>query len=119
MAKKTLKENLKQEYQVTLTVDGSTKYMAGMIIELDESWGKFEGKYVIDKVKHSITGDYSCELECMKVGAKENAEKNKRKKKRKKKEKKLLKILVKRIRTVKILRQVINQVIKIIQLIEK
>ena len=76
MAKKTLKENLKQEYQVTLTVDGSTKYMAGMIIDLDESWGKFEGKYVIDKVKHSITGDYSCELECMKVGARENAEKN-------------------------------------------
>ena len=76
VAKKTLKENLKQEYQVTLTVDGSTKYMAGMTIDLDESWGKFEGKYVIDKVKHSITGDYSCELECMKVGARENAEKN-------------------------------------------
>ena len=76
MAKKTLKENLKQEYQVTLTVDGSTKYMAGMIIELDESWGKFEGKYVIDKAKHSITGDYSCELECMKVGARKNAEQN-------------------------------------------
>ena len=76
MAKKTLKENLKQEYQVTLTVDGSTKYMAGMTIDLDESWGKFEGKYVIDKVKHDITGDYSCELECMKVGAREQAEQN-------------------------------------------
>ena len=82
VAKKTLKENLKQEYQVSLTVDGSTKYMAGMIIELDESWGKFEGKYVIDKVKHDITGDYSCELECMKVGRRT---KEKRSRKRKKK----------------------------------
>ncbi len=78
VAQKTLKENLKQEHQVSLTVDGSTKYMAGMIIELDESWGKFEGKYVIEKVTHSITGDYSCDLECLMVGAREKATENAR-----------------------------------------
>ena len=76
VAKKTLKENLKQEYQASLTVDGSTKYMVGGIIELDESFGKFEGKYVIEKVTHNITGDYTCDLELLRVGAKENAEKN-------------------------------------------
>ena len=76
VAKKTLKENLKQEYQITLNVDGSAKYLAGMIIELDESWGKFEGKYVIDKVTHEITGDYTCEINAMKLGARENAEQN-------------------------------------------
>jgi len=75
VAKKTLKDNLKQEYQITLNVDGSTKYLAGAIIELDESWGKFEGKYVIDKVTHEISGDYSCEITAMKLGARENAEK--------------------------------------------
>ena len=76
VAKKTLKENLKQEYQITLNVDGSPKYLAGMTIELDESWGKFEGKYVIDKVTHNITGDYTCEINAMKLGARENAEQN-------------------------------------------
>ena len=76
VAKKTLKDNLKQEYQITLNVDGSTKYLAGAIIELDESWGKFEGKYIIDKVTHEISGDYTCEITAMKLGARENAEKN-------------------------------------------
>ena len=47
--------------------------MSGMIIELDESWGKFEGKYIIEKVSHSVTGDYTCDLECLKVGARENS----------------------------------------------
>ena len=75
VAKKTLKDNLKQEYQITLNVDGSIKYLAGAIIELDESWGKFEGKYVIDKVTHEISGDYTCEITAMKLGARENAEK--------------------------------------------
>ena len=70
-----MKDNLKQEYQITLNVDGSTKYLAGAIIELDESWRKFEGKYVIDKVTHEISGDYTCEITAMKLGARENAEK--------------------------------------------
>lgn len=80
VAQKTLKENLRQEYNVSLTVDGSTKYMAGMIIELDESWGKFEGRYVIEKITHSITGDYSCDLECLMVGAREKARQQTKKK---------------------------------------
>ena len=73
VAKKTLKDNLKQECQVTLTVDGSTDYVAGGIIELDESWGEFEGKYIIDKVTHTVNGDYTCEMEMMKIGAREKA----------------------------------------------
>ena len=73
VAKKTLKENIRQEHQVSLTVDGSTKYLAGGIIELDETFGKFAGKYVIEKVIHNISGDYSCDLELLKVGAREKA----------------------------------------------
>ena len=76
VAEKTLKENLKQEFQVSLTLDGSTDYVAGGIIELDKSFGKFEGKYVIDKVTHNITGDYSCDIEAMKIGAREEAVQN-------------------------------------------
>lgn len=74
VAKKTLKENLKQEYQVSITVDGNTDYVAGARIELDKTWGKFEGVYSIEKVTHNISGgDYTCDLEMLKVGAKEKA----------------------------------------------
>ena len=72
VATKTLKENLKQEYQVSITVDGNTDYVAGARIELDKTWGKFEGVYSIEKVTHNInSGDYTCDLEMLKVGAKE------------------------------------------------
>ena len=91
VAKKTLKENIRQEHQVSLTVEGSTKYVAGAIIELDESWGKFEGKYVIEKVIHNISGDYSCDLELLKVGAREHAEKNAKAQTKKQQEEKLRK----------------------------
>ena len=74
VAKKLLKENMRQEYQISLSVDGCTKYIAGMIIELDSSFGKFEGKYIIDKVTHNVSGDYSCDIEASKLGARENAE---------------------------------------------
>ena len=74
VAQKTLKENLKQEYQVSITVDGNTDYVAGARIELDKTWGKFEGIYSIEKVVHNISsGDYTCDLEMLKVGAKEKA----------------------------------------------
>ena len=93
VAEKTLKDSLKQEYSINLTVDGDVKYCAGCIIELDDSFGRFAGRYVIDKVTHNIDGDYSCDIEAYKVGARQNAEdrakaidKAKRDKKEKEKE---------------------------------
>ena len=93
VAEKTLKDSLKQEYSINLTVDGDVKYCAGCIIELDDSFGRFAGRYVIDKVTHNIDGDYSCDIEAFKVGARQNAEerakaidKAKRDKKEKEKE---------------------------------
>ena len=93
VAEKTLKDSLKQEYSINLTVDGDVKYCAGCIIELDDSFGRFAGRYVIDKVTHNISGDYTCDIEAFKVGARQNAEerakaidKAKRDKKEKEKE---------------------------------
>ena len=74
VAEKTLKDSLKQEYSINLTIDGDVKYCAGCIIELDDSFGRFAGRYVIDKVTHNIDGDYSCDIEAFKVGARQNAE---------------------------------------------
>lgn len=93
VAEKTLKDSLKQEYSISLTVDGDVMYCAGCIIELDDSFGRFAGRYVIDKVTHNISGDYTCDIEAFKVGARQNAEdrakaidKAKRDKKEKEKE---------------------------------
>lgn len=93
VAEKTLKDSLKQEYSINLTVDGDVMYCAGCIIELDDSFGRFAGRYVIDKVIHNISGDYTCDIEAFKVGARQNAEerakaieKAKRDKKEKEKE---------------------------------
>ncbi|MBR8701480.1 hypothetical protein IX317_002125 [Fusobacterium sp. DD29] len=94
IAKKILKESLKQEYSIELTVDGDTSYCAGAIIELDESFGKFQGRYIIDQVIHQVDGDYSCQIVAFKIGARENAERKakekdaKKSKETKKKEKK-------------------------------
>lgn len=76
VAEKILKDSLKQEYSINLTVDGDINYCAGAIIELDSSFGKFEGKYIIEKVVHNIDGDYSCDIEAYKIGGRENAIKN-------------------------------------------
>ena len=93
VAEKTLKDSLKQEYSINLSVDGDVMYCAGCIIELDDSFGRFAGRYVIDKVTHNISGDYTCDIEAFKVGARQNAEdrakaidKAKRDKKEKEKE---------------------------------
>ena len=93
VAEKTLKDSLKQEYSINLTVDGDVMYCAGCIIELDDNFGRFAGRYVIDKVTHNISGDYTCDIEAFKVGARQNAEdrakaidKAKRDKKEKEKE---------------------------------
>ena len=93
VAEKTLKDSLKQEYSINLSVDGDVMYCAGCIIELDDSFGRFAGRYVIDKVTHNISGDYTCDIEAFKVGARQNDEdrakaidKAKRDKKEKEKE---------------------------------
>ena len=67
-AEKTLKEKEKERTQCSLTVDGDVSYLAGMVLNLGTSWGRFSGKYSIDKVEHSVSGDYSCSLEVYKVG---------------------------------------------------
>lgn len=67
VAKKTLKDNLRKKYQISLSVDGDLIYVAGSIIELDSSFGKFEGKYIIEKVIHNLSSDYTCDIEAYKI----------------------------------------------------
>ena len=67
-AAKILKNQEKEKTKVQLTVDGDVSYVAGAYLILDKTWGKkFSGKYIIDKVDHSIGSDYSCQIEAYKI----------------------------------------------------
>ncbi|WP_064606926.1 hypothetical protein [Streptobacillus moniliformis] len=67
VAKKIMRDIARKEYRVTLNVDGDFKYVAGSIIELDDSFGKFEGIYIIERVTHNVDGDYSCDIEATRI----------------------------------------------------
>ncbi len=67
-AAKILKNQEKEKTKIQLTVDGDVSYVAGAYLILDKTWGKkFSGKYIIDKVDHSIGSDYSCQIEAYKI----------------------------------------------------
>lgn len=67
-ATKILKNQEKEKTKIQLTVDGDVSYVAGSYLILDKTWGKkFSGKYIIDKVDHSIQGDYSCQIDAYKI----------------------------------------------------
>ena len=67
VAKKTLKETLRKSCEISLTLDGDVKYTSGSLLRLDESFGRFAGKYLIDKCVHSVTGDYTVEITAFKI----------------------------------------------------
>ena len=53
LAKKSLREKNKKENTVTLTLMGDLRLSAGLTVEL-EKFHKWNGKYLIEKVKHEI-----------------------------------------------------------------
>ncbi|CAM3107253.1 MULTISPECIES: XkdQ/YqbQ family protein [Streptobacillus] len=67
IAKKIMRDIARKECRINLNVDGDFKYVAGGIIELDSSFGKFEGIYIIETVTHNVDGDYSCDIEATKI----------------------------------------------------
>ena len=67
-AAKILKNQEKEKIKIQLTVDGDVSYVAGAYLILNKTWGKkFSGKYIIDKVDHSIGSDYSCQIDAYKI----------------------------------------------------
>ena len=67
-ATKILKNQEKEKTKIQLTVDGDVSYVAGSYLILDKTWGKkFSGKYIIDKVDHSLGTEYNCQIEAYKI----------------------------------------------------
>jgi Phage protein D len=65
LAQKKLRELNKKEYQVTMNIVGDVRIVGGVCVDLS-GFGKFDGKYFVDKATHSQPS-YTVDLEMHKV----------------------------------------------------
>ena len=66
LAKKELRKKNREEIKVNLEVVGSFEYLAGNVVELDDSFGFYAGNYLIEKAHHEVGSGYSCRLDLRK-----------------------------------------------------
>ena len=62
LAKKKLREKNSEEVTLSLTMLGNIDLYAGATVNI-EGFHKFDGKYIITTVKHSLGGGYQCALD--------------------------------------------------------
>lgn len=65
-AKAALRDKIRQEHTMSVTVMGNTKYMASDCCNIT-GFGKIDGKYFVDSVTHQKSGAYTSTLELHKV----------------------------------------------------
>ena len=65
LAKNELRDKNKKAETIRLEVVGDFIYLAGNVIEL-VGFGKFSGKYLIEKARHNVGSGYECNLELRK-----------------------------------------------------
>ena len=68
LAKEALREKNQNENPATFTLPGNPKLCGGVTI-LVRGWGKFDGKYIIESSKHSVTNGegYITTITCRRV----------------------------------------------------
>lgn len=62
LAKKKLREKNADEVTVSINLPGNTNLLAGVTIML-EGWGKLDGKYLVTKAQHDMSGAYTTRLD--------------------------------------------------------
>lgn len=62
MARKALRDKNKDEVTGSLTCMGDTDLSAGLTVTV-KGFGKFDGKYIISQVKHSLGNGYRCSVD--------------------------------------------------------
>lgn len=65
-AKARLRKHNKSAMTISLTLKGDVKYLAGTCYNVT-GFGKFNGKYYIDEVRHSLSGGYTVSIQMHKV----------------------------------------------------
>ena len=66
LAKKSLRDKNKKEISVRLDCVGDFSYLAGNVIELDDSFGFYKGNYIIDRADWKIGDGFTCSLDVRK-----------------------------------------------------
>ena len=66
LAKKELRDKNKKEISVRLDVLGEFFYLSGNVIELDDSFGFYKGKYIIERADWKIGNGFTCSLDVRK-----------------------------------------------------
>lgn len=62
MARKALRDKNKDEVTGSLSCMGDTDLSAGLTVTV-KGFGKFDGKYIISRVKHSLGNGYRCSVD--------------------------------------------------------
>lgn len=62
LARKELREKNKDEVTGSLTCKGDTDLSAGLTVTV-KGFGKFDGKYIISQIKHSLGNGYTCSVD--------------------------------------------------------
>lgn len=65
LARKSLREKNKDEIKISLTTVGDFNLLSGNVLNL-RGFGWFDGKYLIERARHSIGGGYTTAIECHK-----------------------------------------------------
>lgn len=65
LARNALREKNRDEIKITLTTVGDFSLLSGNVVAL-EGHGFFDGRYIIEKARHSLGGGYETSLECYK-----------------------------------------------------
>ena len=78
MAKKRLRDANKKEITGRIDMMGDLRFVGGQNITIS-GWGKFSGRYAIDKATHSVRGGYTTSLELRMGGKSKKAVKKKKK----------------------------------------
>ena len=53
-AKKLARKMNRDEYKITFVLPGSIQWIAGRVVTMDGTWGKFAGNYIIEEATHFI-----------------------------------------------------------------
>ena len=83
IAEKRLKQANKNEVKGNITIIGGVDFLAGNNVTL-KGFGAFDGKYMIEKVTHSLGSGFTSQLELTMGGSSKSAAKDKKKARKKK-----------------------------------
>ena len=63
---KRLRQKNKQEFKASFSVAGDVRLVAGVTVDV-KGFQSFDGKYIVSKATHNVTGGYTVDIELRQV----------------------------------------------------